>query len=320
MKKTTSIFVCIIFICMAAFISPCAAEIVDRIVAVVNDEPITQSELDINFMPIYEQYKKTYHGEELQKKLTEARASVLTQLVDDKLIYQEAVDRGVTVSDDEVMEKINELRERFASDADFKDQLYKQGLSMKMLKKRFTEQIAAFKLHQYEVVSKVIISPYDMETYYQGHLDLYTVPERVKVRTIMVKKNPAVEAVADTRLRMEALMERQRKGESFADLAREASDESHAADGGALGFVKRGEMIPKIDQAIFQASIGTVTDIIESEIGFHVFYVEVKQEKAVRAFDEVKDMIRAEIFRQRSEIRHRAWIDELKQNAYISIK
>lgn len=296
------------------------AEIIDRIVAVVNDEPITQSEFEMSFAPVYQQYVETFQGEELQEKLLEARIMVLNQLIEDKLIYQEAVRRGVTVIDAEIDERIKQFEERFSSTEEFKDELQKQGFTIKQLKQRQREQISVQKLYQYEVLSKVVVSPQDVEQYFSDEADEYTKPERAKVRCIMLRKDTAKEPFETTRGRLQDIIEQYEQGASFETLARTHSEESHAQEGGDLGFVERGQMITAIDEAIFNATIGTLTDIVESEIGYHVFLVEAKQEKKVTPLEEVKETIRTQLFREKTEARYRAWIEELKQDAYISIK
>jgi len=304
-------------ILMAGIVS---AEIIDRIVAIVNDEPITQSEFEMSFAPIYKQYAETYKDAELQEKLLEARITVLNQLIEDRLLYQDAVRRGIEVTDDETNKRIEELQSRFASKDEFKKEIEQQGFSMKQIKQRQREQLAIQKLYQYEVLSKVSVSPQDVEKYYQDHIADYTRPERVRARSILLRKDPTKETAEVTRERLAAIIAEFNAGTSFDKLAIEHSQESNAATGGELGFVERGQMITAIDDAIFSCEIGKLTDIVETDIGFHVFYIEARQEGKVTSLEEVKETIREQMFRERSEARYQAWVEELKQDAYISIK
>ena len=319
MKKNNLIFA-LCFVQMIFCVPPLHAEIIDKIVAVVNDEPITQGELDINFMPIYQQYRQTYQGAELEQKLTEARRMVLNQLIEDALVAQDAQKKGLKITDEELESRMKEFRDRFASEDEFRKKLGEQGLTMSELRERIKNQVAVQKMRQYEVYGKINISPLDVEEYYTAHKDDYSKPERAKVSTILLRKEPSKEEISATRVKMEDIVSQISQGMPFADLARKFSQDAHADEGGALGFIKRGQMIPSIDEAIFTTEVGAITPIIETDIGFHIFLVEAKQEASARALEEVRPEIEERLFRERADARYKAWIEELKKNAYISIK
>jgi len=320
-KKTKRRYVSFLIVCCMIVCGGIAqAEIVDRIVAVVNDEPITQSEIDMSFAPIYQQYTHSYEGTTLMEKLEEARLGVLNQLIEDKLILQEAQSLEIEVSDDDVEARINELKQRFSSSQEFLEKMREEGLTIRSLRQRNRDQMMVQRLKQYQVYSRVSVSPQEVENYYNDHLDEYTQDEKVKASTIMVRKDADVEdqtAVSDA---MTAILNTYKAGTSFADLAREHSQEAHAQDGGALGFVTKGDMIASVDEAIFATNVGELSEIIESDIGYHVFLIEAKQEKKVTDFEALKETIRNAVFRQKVEERYTAWIGELNKNAYISIK
>jgi parvulin-like peptidyl-prolyl isomerase len=318
-KNKLFMFMCWVAL-LASFAGIVSAEIIDRIVAVVNDEPITQSEFEMSFAPIYKQYAETYKDAELQEKLLEARIGVLNQLIEDRLLYQDAVSKGIEVPDEEIEKRIEELESRFASKEEFKKETELQGFSLKQIKQRQKEQLAIQKLYQYEVLSKVSVSPQDVEQFYVEHSADYTSPERVKARSIMLRKDLAKETAEVTRERLSAIVEQFNAGTPFEKLASDNSEESNAATGGDLGFVEHGKMIAAIDNAIFSSEIGKVTDIVETDIGFHVFYIEARQAEKVTSLENVKGAIREQLFRERSEARYQAWVEELKQDAYISIK
>jgi len=115
------------------------AETVDRIVAVVNDEPITQSELDSLLMPVYEQYKAAYGGEEFAVKINEARTNLLNQLIEDRLVAQEAEHLGVEVLEEEIDAQIDEIKKKFNDDNAFRTFLLQQGITMAKMRKRYKE-------------------------------------------------------------------------------------------------------------------------------------------------------------------------------------
>ncbi|MBU1863937.1 MAG: peptidylprolyl isomerase [Candidatus Omnitrophica bacterium] len=297
------------------------AETVNRIVAVVNDEAITQSELDVLLVPLYKQYRSVYSGDEFVTKMNEARSNLLNQLIEDRLVAQEAKRIGVKVSEDEIEVQVEEVKKKFVSEEAFNDFLFQQNITIDKLYKRYEEQIAIRKLHQYEVRQKVVVSPGELETYYEEHLDDFTEKEKLKVRTILIKKKRGEESIVDeAKKKMDIVVEELKKGVSFAELARQYSGGTHAAEGGELGFITKGELIPQFDAVLFGLSVGERSPILETDIGFHIFSIDAKQEKKVKELPQVKEEIRDRIFRFKSKERFKTWMNELKENAYISIK
>lgn len=321
MKK--SIFLIgFILITLFIVIDYAIAETVDKIVAVVNDEPVTQSELDHLLVPIYEQYQNAYSGQEFIVKMNEARTNLLNQLIEDRLIAQEAARLGVTVGEEEVDARVEEVRSKFATDAEFKTFLEEQRISLLKLRARYKEQIAIRKLHQYEIRQKVIVSPKDVEDYYTQHLSEFTEKEKIKVRTIMVRKNEPLEDGSDpvAREKIESLVKDLKDGADFSETAKQFSDETHAAEGGELGSIQRGELIKTFDSVLFDLSVGALSPILETEIGYHLFFIDAKQEKKVKPLAELKSEIESALFRLKSKERFTQWITDLKEDAYISIK
>jgi peptidyl-prolyl cis-trans isomerase SurA len=322
--KKTGLFICALLLTftLGTYNAFSALETIDRVVAVVNDEPITQSELDALIVPIYEQYRQAYSGQEFMRKMTEVRTNLLSQLIEDRLVAQEAERLGVVVTDEEIQAQINDVKSKFPSETEFKNFLDEQKISLSKLRERYKDQIAIRKLHQYEIRQKIIVSPKEIEEYYNSNLKAFTEKEKLKVKTIMVRKKESDQTDTDSvqRQLMETIVSELKDGADFASLAKQYSDETHAQDGGDLGFIERGELIATFDEVLFQLSVGSLSPILETEIGYHLFLVEAKQEKKVKPLAELKDEIENILFRTKSKNRFEQWINELKENAYISIK
>ena len=116
-------------------------EVVDKIVAVVGTDLITQSDLERVLFPVYGEYRQRYEGEELIRKMDEARREILNQMVEEKLIINAANDSDIEVSDQEVDEKIEEVKQRFNSDEEFIEAMNRQNLTLRGLKKNYREEI-----------------------------------------------------------------------------------------------------------------------------------------------------------------------------------
>ncbi|MDP3921512.1 MAG: peptidyl-prolyl cis-trans isomerase [Candidatus Omnitrophota bacterium] len=301
-----------------------AAELLDRVIAVVNDEPITQSELDVLFRPIYDDYKNEIRGEELMVKLNDIRRKLLNQLIEDRLVFQEAEDRKLEVDPSAIDKQVQEFKKRFLEADAVESALASQGLTMRDVRDRFRRQEMVRQLHDMEIRSKVVVSPAEVEEFYYANQSEFSDEERIKVRSITIKKDEEAREKGlkdeEARSLIEDLRSRILLGEDFGALAREFSQDIHAADSGMSEWLTRGSMIAVIDDAIFKMKQGEISDFIETPMGYHMFRLEEKHEGHQRDLEEVRDEIFAHLFRQKAQERFQEWMLELKRGAYISIR
>jgi peptidyl-prolyl cis-trans isomerase SurA len=300
------------------------AEVLDKVAAVVNDEVITQSELDQLLLTVYQQYRQAYAGEQLAQKMNEARMTLLQQMIEDKLVYQESKRLKVTVSEEEINERMEEFKGRFPSEQEFETILARQGLTLTKLRDRYCEQIAIRKLQQYQVQSKILVTPKDIEDYYEVHLADFTQAESVEAKTITVRKSEeavkAESADPTARKKAEDVLRRLYAGEDFETVAREASEDTMASEGGNLGTIKRGDLVENLDEVIFTLKPGELSPILETPMGYHIFRVEKKTEKKVLSLEEMRNKVHDYVYREKSRARFSEWMDDLKKNAYIAIR
>ena len=144
-------------------------DIVDKIAVVVNDEVITLSEVDSAVAPLYEKYKMLYTGEELAKKVDETRQRVIDQLIEQKLLLGAAKRENVEVSDRDVEEHLSDVKKGFSSTSDFERALKADNLTLAKLKARYKEQIMVKRFIEKKAVSRVSVSPSEIDEYYKAH-------------------------------------------------------------------------------------------------------------------------------------------------------
>ncbi len=319
-------FLLIAFGILVAVNAPAWAQkqLVDRVIAVINDEAITQSELDIYLRPFYEDLKKQYGPEELVAKLNEIRLKLLNQMIEDRLVSQEAKNRGITVDETEIEEMMRQVKTRFPTEAEFEKTLLAEGQNVAELREHYRRQLSVRKLHDMEVRAQVVVSPREIEDYYNLHSFEFTDEEKMKVRSVTIRKSQeAVEkGITDeeARKKIESVEKRIRSGEAFETLAREYSEDDHTKEGGLVGWIKRGEMLPSIDESLFELKQGSISPILETDTGYHLFKIEEKKVPKLPALDEVREKIHSVIYRQKAEKRFKEWMDQLKTRAYISIR
>jgi parvulin-like peptidyl-prolyl isomerase len=323
-KRHCGYFV-VILLAMVSLCPPAEArQVVDRVIAVVDDEVITQSELDQLLFPVYDQYRTLFKRGQFIAKMSEARQALLNQLIEDKLVYAEAKRKGVRVTQEEIEARVRDFRARFGNDGEFGKILADQGLTLSKLKTRYEEQIAIRKLHQYEVRSRIIVTPKEIEEYYRSHLEEFSQAEKIKVKSISIRKSEqAVEAgLPDEKARaeLERILSLAYQGTDFSELAKTYSEDVKAFEGGELGYITRGELVDEIDQVLFSLKTEDISPILETELGYHLFKVEERIESQVKRLEEVRETVHEILFRKKAEERFLEWVSELKKNAYISIR
>lgn len=298
--------------------STASAEVVERILAVVNDEIVTEQDLDIVMAPIVAQYRTMYTSKEYEEKVKEARQEFLIKVIDDKLILGEAKRKQVIVKDQEVDEMMADVRNKFPSRETFLRTIEDQGLTEKKLWNRFRDQLMTQKLVSYEVKSKVSVSPGEVNEYYKNHSQEFVQGDRVHLQHILIRASSRSEEEAKTLA--EDLLSQLNSGKPFEDLARANSEGAEASEGGEMGWVEKGQLMGEIDEKVFALEKGQLTGPIQSSLGTHIFKVVERDQFSVKPISEVRNQIQDILFKEKLRERLESWMSSLKKNAYISIR
>ena len=320
MRKFNKVFFLVLFFILAPLFLPPAhsAEVIERILAVVNDEIITEEDLRLVVAPVVAQYSTLYTGGELEARIRAARQEFLNKLIEDKLILSEAKRKQVIVKDPEVDDMITEVRNKFPDREQFLKALDDQGLTEKKLWNRFRDQTMTQKYVNYEVRSKISVSPGEVNEYYKTHQDDFTQGDRVKLQQILVRVGSRSED--ESKAFADNLVSQVKAGKPFDELAKAYSEGSEAKDGGDMGWVEKGQLLGEIDEKIFTVPVGEVTPPIKSALGYHIFKVLQKESASAKPLTEVRGDIQDTIFKGKVKKKLEAWIAGLRRNAYISIR
>lgn len=293
------------------------AEVIDKIAIIVNNEVVTNGEIDRLLAPIYQQYQTLYSGDVLIKKLEEARKRIMEQLIEDRLILCEAKKLNVEIDEKEVDEKIDETVKHMGSQAKFEETLLEQGITLKSLKMRYREQLMSRRLIDEKVGARVTVTPIEVREYYNKHINEFVQPEEVKLWNILIKpKENARKALELAR----EISRRLREGGDFAKLAKIYSDGPNAPEGGLMGYVKKGDIMPEVEKVIFNLEPGETSGIIQTNLGYHIFKVEDKKISRTLSLSEAQRDIEEMLFREKAKEKVKGWVETLKKNAYIAFK
>ncbi|MDH4227220.1 MAG: peptidyl-prolyl cis-trans isomerase [Deltaproteobacteria bacterium] len=246
-------------------------------------------------------------NEASEEELRELRKNLLSQLVDEAIILDEAAKRNISVNEAELSKEINVLKEA-SGDADFKAAIESRYDSFENWKAELSRKLLIKKTVDTVVGTKILVTETDARAYYNANRRDYEVPERVRARMIIVKSEKAAEN-AKKRL----------KNESFESVAAAVSVGIEARSGGDLGYFARGDMPPEFEAAIFALNVGGVSQVIKTEYGYHIFKLEEKAEGGNLKFEDVKGKITERLKRERAEDAYNTWMMELKKTVSIDV-
>ena len=304
---------------MTAICAPVFAEVLDKVIVVVNDEVITQREFDRAFVPIKSNYEANLQGKELETRLEEAKKGLMEQIINTKLAVSIARSNGVEVNEAQLEERVAKIKAYYGSEEEFLMALNSGGTNLTEFKKEMEDQLIAQEVVNNEVAARIVITPSEISELYEKNQDKLITPDQIKIRGILVKKNPGDEDGAAEK-KIKAIYGRLKAGEDFETVAREQSEGPYADNGGDMGFVSKGQLLPEMDEVIFKTAKGDVSEIAESEIGSHIFYVEEIQPTRSLELEEVSDFLRSQLYKKKFEENLMEWLDEKREDAYIAYK
>lgn len=301
---------------------PARAEIKEQIVAVVNDEIITYSEIEKILSPVFEQYEQIYSGAELFTMLQKARRDVLNHLVEEKLIIQEAKRQKIReqMGDDfakEVEQSIAEVKAKFPSEEEFLKNLKRQGFTMDGYRAQEEQRTLVRAMLIKEVSTRCGVSPAEVKAFYETHPKEFTEGEKIHVSQIWIKDTPEKPGEAERMAR--EVLSRLNAGESFAELARKYSNCPYAQKGGDWGFIGRGHWNRELEDAAFALEPGAHSGIVKSTLGYHIIMLHEKKPATVKSLAGVYKAIEDKLFREKAGVKRDEWLARLKKKAYISM-
>jgi parvulin-like peptidyl-prolyl isomerase len=277
-----------------------------KLVAEVNGKPITAAV----FNEKYSRFTLRFHVPvaESPNSVSELKLGFLNKLIETELLLQEAEVRGLTVTDEELDREISHLKEDYPKDT-LNEALERIGLKLEEWKEDRKEKLLIDKLIKREIDSVIHVSDDEIREYYNANKDEFQQPLMVRARQIVV----ATEEEAS------ALRTRLVRGEDFAETARLHSLSPDAQSGGDLGVFAKGQMPEEFDEIVFRYRVGSISKVVKSPYGYHIFKVEDRMRPRLQKIEDVRDQIAAGIFQGRQETFFKEWLDSLKQQARIII-
>ena len=255
-------------------------------------------------------------------KRDEVYRGVLNELVAYRLLKQEVKQRSnLVVSDAEVEARIGAFKQQAGTEANFKAALQAQQITEAKLREDARTDLLVAKLLDQEVNQKVLVKPTDIAAFYEKNPDRFQQGETMRASHILVvvPAEASAQARAALRGRAEAALKAAKAGQDFAKLARQYSQDSSAQRGGDLGFFPKGQMVPPFDQAAFALAPGQVSDLVETQFGYHIIKAAERRPARIVPFAEVAGQLQQFLEQEQRQEKSKALVDQLKAKGKVQI-
>jgi len=306
------------------------AEVIDGIAAVVNGDVITISQMRELIGGRERALREAYQGEELLDKVKELRAAALRDLIDRQLILQEFKKKEFSIPPYVIDDRVQAIvREEFGGDrAAFVRTLQAQGYTLTRFKEIERDKIIVQAMRQANVKEDFVVSPAQIQIFYNQNKAAYTTPEQVKLRMIVLRQGEGgdygafadVPAVGDKRVMADEIREKLINGADFDRMAAMYSDDSATQEtGGDWGWIERNTLNQELTKVAFALRPGQISPVLQMGDSFYILLVEAKKPASVKPMNEVREEIERNLIQKERMQAQQRWLDTLRAKAYIKI-
>jgi peptidyl-prolyl cis-trans isomerase SurA len=287
-----------IWVVLSLFFLPTAGlSLTDRIIAIVNKDVITWSDLEQEIQDEYKRLKAKYHGKELERRYRQKQREVLNNLIDDRLQLQEAKAKGLSITQEELEAALRQT-----------------PLPPTQTKEEFRHLMLLKKLFNYEIRQNVVVEEEELHRFYESNSTLFLKPPQYRLKQILLTAKEGFEREL-AKEKAQAIYAAWNPETRLEDLAAQ-----HFELISELGWVQEDECLDPLGQVIKDLKPGQLSAPVETQLGVHLLMVEDIQEPQPLPFEEVEQDIHGQLIKKRSEEVFRNWLTDLKQKAFIEVK
>lgn len=301
------------------------AEVIDGVAAIVNNDVITISQVRELVGARERALREAYTGPDLVEKVKEMRLAALKDLVDRQLILQEfksMEDKGANIPDYVIDDRVQTIiREEFGGDrAAFIRTLQAQGYTLTKFKEIEREKIIVQAMRQAKITDNFVISPKQIQEFYDKNKSAYTLPEQVKLRMIVLREGSDDIVGANKRQTAEEIRQKILAGAEFERMAQMYSEDEATSDmGGDWGWIERSMLNEQLTKVAFSMKPGETSQILQIGDSYYILFVEARKNATVKPMAEVREEIERNLIQQERMKAQQRWIDTLRSKAYIKI-
>lgn len=292
----------------------------DKELATVNGKPIFKSQYD-HELSVF-QKRAAQQGRPLSDAdLTTVKKQILENLIEAEMLYQQSQKEGVKVDDQSINQQIETIKKRFPDEAAYKKALEGMEISEKEIRSQIQRGLAINQLLDTNVRQKITVTAEESNNFYNSNPNLFKQPEQVKASHILIKVAPDAEEAKkkQARKKIETVQKKVRQGEDFGSLAKANSEGPTAQRSGDLGYFSRGQMVKPFEDAAFALNVGEVSEIVETQFGYHLIKVTDKKPARTIPYKEVQQMLEQHLKNEKEKTEIQGYIENLKKSATIKI-
>jgi peptidyl-prolyl cis-trans isomerase SurA len=305
--------------------APVQARVVEKIAALVGDEIVLQSEVEERAATAMAELGAIADQGQRAQRAAALRREILERIIDEHLLVQQAMELKLNVSSEEVDRTIEAVKANNGNmtDADLLKALAQQGMTMGQYRASMKRELYKQKVTQIAVGSKISITDADVQSYYERNLKSGT-NVQVKASHVFVAIPEGADAavVRDKEAFARQIAERARKGEDFAKLAKELSEDRHTrGEGGDLGYFGKDLGLPKpVEELVFNMKVGEIGGPVRASQGFHVLKLFDRRAKDVKPLAEMKNDLRRDLYYKEFERQTKHFLGELRKKTLVEVR
>jgi peptidyl-prolyl cis-trans isomerase SurA len=297
--------------------------VVDRVVAVVNEDIITLYDLNQAMKPYEANIRALgYSPEKEHETLFKLRTDLINRIIDRKLTDQAVKKDNIEVSEKEIDAAIERIKEsRALTDEDLRAGLSQQGLTMDEYRQNVKQQLLRNILVNREVKSKIVITEDEIKRYYDAHSEKYAGETKYHIWSIFIRIPESAGDVTKrlARERMEAVAAQLKQGQPFESLAAQKSDSPLAPEGADLGLYRLDELSQQLQKPVKEMKAGDFSSILDTDMGYQIIYVQKIIKTDAKSLDDVKSEIQQTLYEEAIDNRFQAWLENLRKKSHIQI-
>jgi len=297
---------------------PAVGQVVEEIVAIVNDDIITLSEFKEYHDSLYQMMRSQLQGEEFDKQYEREKKDMLDRMITELLLLQLAKKKQYNVGED-VKNYVDKLKRdnNIETDAQFQQALLQQGIQYEQFLKQIEENILRQILISQEVDRSIVVDETEGVNYYKLNQAEFVEPEEYKLRAIYLSTE--ARSADELEAKKTEISDKAAAGQDFAALAAELGDSPLKENQGDLGFIKKGQLDKILEEAVAKLKVGETAPWVQAKNGWYLLKLEEKKESRLKPYDEVKKDIWEKIFMQKKSKKLAEFLKDIKAKNYIKI-
>jgi peptidyl-prolyl cis-trans isomerase C len=228
--------------------------------------------------------------EDYRRELT---GKALAQLIGDELLYQKAIASGVVAAQAEIQAEFDKVAKTYPNDAALNTELANRGMDRKSLMREIGRNFVVEKYIEENIRKKLAVTPAELSDYYTKNPDQFKHPDMIRTSHILISVPDGATAEQEklARQRAELLLERAKKSEDFAKLAKENSMDPSASQGGDIGLTENGELASEYEAAAAKLKVGEISPIVRTSYGFHIIKLTDRKKAGMATLEEVRSQL-----------------------------